>query len=369
MKMFNPQVWAALPFHFWTLSFFSVGTIVGSFLNVVIHRLPRGENIVTPPSHCPFCGYHIPPQLNIPLVTWLWLRGRCAQCNAPIPPRYFMVELLTGILFAACWLAFGAADPWVAVSCCLFFGLLIPATFIDIEHFIIPDGITLGGAVAGFLCSLVAPGLHGVHQAGPSLKASLIGMAVGGGFLYMVVRLGKLLFGTHTVEVPPGSTVVFGENGIILPDREMPYDEIFYRSSDTITVQADTVETADRCYWNVRVRLQPERLRIGDESFNPRDVPYMELKTSALKLPREAMGMGDVKFMITIGAFLGWSGALFAILASALIGSVTGVALIALRRISRANPLPYGPYLALGAGIWVFYGPRIVHWWLKFYEH
>ena len=89
--------------------FFVFGCIVGSFLNVCIHRLPLGMSIVTPPSHCPHCKYSIPWYLNIPLVTWLALRGRCKNCGAPISPRYFMVELLTGVAFLGCWLAFGDA--------------------------------------------------------------------------------------------------------------------------------------------------------------------------------------------------------------------------------------------------------------------
>ena len=85
-----------VPFHFWSLVFFVLGCIVGSFLNVCIHRMPLGMSIVTPPSHCPHCKYSIPWYLNIPLVTWLALRGRCKNCGAPISPRYFIVELLTG---------------------------------------------------------------------------------------------------------------------------------------------------------------------------------------------------------------------------------------------------------------------------------
>ena len=101
------QHWAAVPFHFWSLCFFVLGCIVGSFLNVCIYRLPLGMSIVTPPSHCPHCKYSIPWYLNIPLVTWLALRGRCKNCGAPISPRYFIVELLTGLAFLGCWLKFG----------------------------------------------------------------------------------------------------------------------------------------------------------------------------------------------------------------------------------------------------------------------
>jgi leader peptidase (prepilin peptidase)/N-methyltransferase len=95
--IFDAGYWAAVPFHFWSLCFFVLGCIVGSFLNVCIHRLPLGMSIVTPPSHCPHCKYSIPWYLNVPLVTWLALRGRCKNCGAPISSRYLVVGLLAGI--------------------------------------------------------------------------------------------------------------------------------------------------------------------------------------------------------------------------------------------------------------------------------
>ena len=96
---FDAGNWGAVPFHFWTLVFFVFGTIVGSFLNVCIHRLPLGESIVSPKSHCPHCKYSIPWYLNIPIATWIWVRGRCRNCGEPISARYFAVELLTGLMF------------------------------------------------------------------------------------------------------------------------------------------------------------------------------------------------------------------------------------------------------------------------------
>src|SRR6185312_12576382 len=117
--IFSAENWG-MPFHFWSAVFFVFGCIVGSFLNVVIHRMPLGQSIVTPPSHCPHCKYSIPWFLNIPLFTWLYLGGKCANCRAPISARYFLVELLTGITFLACWLFFGSISPWLAVIFCIF---------------------------------------------------------------------------------------------------------------------------------------------------------------------------------------------------------------------------------------------------------
>jgi len=98
--VFDPEIWAKVPFHFWTLTLFVFGTMVGSFLNVCIYRMPIGLSVVHPPSHCPHCKYSIPWYLNMPLVTWLVLGGKCKNCKAPIAPRYFLVELLTGIAFS-----------------------------------------------------------------------------------------------------------------------------------------------------------------------------------------------------------------------------------------------------------------------------
>jgi leader peptidase (prepilin peptidase)/N-methyltransferase len=96
--IFQAENWN-VPFHFWSAIFFIFGSVVGSFLNVCIYRMPRGLSVIRPASHCPACGYAIPWYLNIPLVTWVWLRGRCANCRAPISARYFVVELVTGLAF------------------------------------------------------------------------------------------------------------------------------------------------------------------------------------------------------------------------------------------------------------------------------
>ena len=116
--IFNPDLWARVPFEFWALAFFVFGCCVGSFLNVCIHRMPLGLSIVSPPSHCPHCKYSIPWYFNLPLVTWLWLGGKCKNCGAPISPRYFLVELLTGVMFLSCWIAAGRRTSVETISGC-----------------------------------------------------------------------------------------------------------------------------------------------------------------------------------------------------------------------------------------------------------
>src|SRR5437762_13465884 len=139
--IFDPQYWSQVPFHFWSVVFFIFGSIVGSFLNVCIHRMPLGESVVTPPSHCPHCKYSIPWFLNLPLITWLYLGGNCRNCAAPISIRYFLVELLTATLFRCRWLAFGHQSAWLASGYCVFQAGLLVAAFINFEHFIRPARI------------------------------------------------------------------------------------------------------------------------------------------------------------------------------------------------------------------------------------
>ena len=360
--MFDPVIWAKVPFHFWSAVVFWLGCMVGSFLNVCIHRMPIGQSIISPPSHCPNCKYSIPFYLNVPLVTWLTLRGKCANCREPISIRYFLVELLTGLMFLACWLLYGRDSAGVALVLCLVMAGLITATFIDLAHFIIPDEVTIGGAVAGFLCSFAVPALHGTMSRFESLKASFIGIVVGGVIVEAVRQLGKLAFGKMKVALDGPTKIFFGETGVVLPDKEMPYEDIFYRKSDTIRFHATRLELADRCYLNTDVALNPLKLKIGPDEFPPEQNLYMEVTTNQLVLPREAMGFGDVKFMAAIGAFLGWQATVFSLVVSSFLGAILGGVLIVLKRHERSNPIPFGPYIAAAAAIWIFAGRPIMSW-------
>ena len=190
-------------------------------------------------------------------------------------------------------------------------------------------------------------------------------MGSGAGIVYAVVRLGKLLFGRQQIELPSGSRIIFTETGVVLPDREIPFEEMFYRKTDVITLDARTVELVDRCYTTCAVRLMPEKLLIGDDEFNPESVPQMEVVADRIVLPREAMGFGDVKFMGAIGAFLGWQAAVFSLLLSAMLGALVGGLFILLRRHELSSRIPYGPYIAAAAVIWMFSGPQLIDWWMR----
>lgn len=157
---------------------FVFGTIIGSFLNVCIYRLPHGRSVVFPPSSCPHCTTPIRPYDNIPLLSYVILRGRCRACRAPVSPRYPAIELLTGLAAIAVF----HLDGWSAhlpVSF-VFVCALITISLIDLDHQIIPDQISLPGIVVGFACALL------LGQ--PRWTDSLIGLLAGGGFLWAVAE-------------------------------------------------------------------------------------------------------------------------------------------------------------------------------------
>jgi leader peptidase (prepilin peptidase)/N-methyltransferase len=263
-------------------------------------------------------------------------------------------------MFLACWLAYGRQSVALTLVYCLLLSGLTAASFIDFEHFIIPDEITIGGMVGGFLCSLALPGLQGQETRIAGAAQSLLGLAAGSGLVYAILRAGKFLFGRQRIPLTANSKIIFTETDLCLPDREIPYEELFYRRSDVIALHAERVELADRCYRDVLICLAPERLRIGDEEFNPESIPHMEVVSTEIVLPREAMGLGDVKFMAAIGAFLGWQAVLFSLTVSSIIGSIVGITLICLHRREWSSRLPYGPYIALAATLWIFWGPWLM---------
>jgi len=248
----------------WVILFF-FGASVGSFLNVCIHRIPAGRSVVSPPSSCPACGHRIRWHDNLPLLGWLFLRGRCRDCGAPIPVRYPLVEGICGILTVALFHRFGISFTFL--SFWLLTMALVAVTFIDLDHQIIPDSITLPGIVVGFFSSFFLPWL--------SWKSSLLGILFGGGVLL---------------------AIAYG----------------------------------------------------------------YELVTR-----KEGMGGGDVKLLAMMGAFLGWKAIPFILFASSLVGSVIGLILMKLTKSDGKLAIPFGPFLSLGAVIYLFCGKEIIRWYFS----
>jgi len=178
---------------------FLFGLAIGSFLNVCIWRLPLDKSIVYPPSHCPLCRKHIFWYDNIPVLSFILLKGRCRSCKEKISFRYPLIELLTASIFLLFFTHFSLPLFFIYT---LLGSLLIVATFTDFAHQIIPDQITLGGLAAGLFLSIIYPPLHGVVSTGAgvvktsglSLVSSLVGMLVGGGSIYLLGVIGSVIF-------------------------------------------------------------------------------------------------------------------------------------------------------------------------------
>jgi len=192
-------------FFFLLFAFFATffGACVGSFLNVCIYRIPRDESVIAPRSHCPHCNAMIPWYLNIPVLSWLCLRGKCASCKGPIAFRYTLVELLTAMVFLAIFMKWAAPaamhmlpipHPLLIPVYWLFLSGLILGTFVDFEHFIIPDSVSIGGMVAGPILSALVPVLHGKELWWQGLLSSCIGLAAGFGLLNAVAWIGTKAF-------------------------------------------------------------------------------------------------------------------------------------------------------------------------------
>ena len=184
----------SFPWFFLLLSFV-FGAAIGSFLNVCIYRIPDGRSIISPGSTCA-CGKPIAWYNNIPIVSWLILRGRASCCGQKFSVRYPAIELLTAILFYLSW---QIHSPTVALIGFLFIAILICATFIDLDHMIIPDRFSIGGMLLGVLFSTLFPALHGVEAANiagniESAVYSIIGVLVGTGLVYWIGILGEIVF-------------------------------------------------------------------------------------------------------------------------------------------------------------------------------
>jgi leader peptidase (prepilin peptidase)/N-methyltransferase len=244
-----------------------IGLCIGSFLNVVIYRLPRGESLVRPASRCPKCGEPLSWVDNIPVVSWLVLRGTCRRCGAPISMQYPIVEAITAIAFVGVTLS---TPPGLLLASRLLFTAILVALFaIDLELQILPNRITLPGILVGFLFSLVAP---------PGPLASLLGIVLGAGMLYGIAA----------------------------------------------------------AYYLIR--------------------------------REEGMGMGDVKMLAMVGAFLGWRAVLVTLVLASFAGASLGVVMMATRDDALKYALPFGSFLAVAAFVAMLFGEPLLGWYFSGFE-
>jgi leader peptidase (prepilin peptidase) / N-methyltransferase len=357
---------------------FVLGACIGSFLNVCIYRMPLGLSVNEPKrSFCPHCKKPIPWHHNLPLISWLWLRGKCAKCGAPIAFRYFGVELLTAVLFLAVWWRVWIhprpewlGHGWVlALPYWIFVSLLVVATFIDFEHFIIPDEITVGGTIAGVALSFAIPALMAADSHWMGGLLSLGAAALGFAILWAVVELGKKAFGKKRIVLDKSEPFTWTRDGddadFKVGEEVTRWSEIFSRETDQLLVECGEAEVAGKRYENVTLKFFYNRLLVAGDEYTLEKLDTITGVVSEITIPREAMGFGDVKFIAAIGAFLGWKAVLFTIMSASVIGAVIGVIAIVAGRREWSAKIPFGPYLALGSLLWMFAGPELVRWYFS----
>ena len=344
---------------------FILGAAVGSFLNVCIYRLPRDLSVNEPRrSFCPACKKPIPWQQNLPLISWLVLRSRCANCGSKIAFRYFAVELLTALLFLAIWHGFS----WpTAVAYWIFVSFLIVGTFVDFEHFIIPDRVTIGGIIAGFVASLAMPELMDTDSRIAAGIRSLLAAVLGYLTLLLVLEAGKIAFGKKRIRLDAPTPFTWKRQGddadFVVGCEQSLWSDHFAREKDRLLLQCDEAKIDHHAYGNATLEFHHDRVAVEGNEFMLDNITEMSGVVHELQIPREAMGRGDLKFLAAIGAFLGWRAVLFSLFAGSVLGSIVGlITLVVGKRVWSAK-LPFGPYLAFGALSWLFFGDAFFRWY------
>jgi leader peptidase (prepilin peptidase) / N-methyltransferase len=345
---------------------FILGAAVGSFLNVCIYRLPLDLSVNEPRrSFCPACKKPIPWHQNLPLISWLVLRSRCANCGSRIAFRYFAVELLTALLFLAIWQGFS----WqMAVAYWIFASFLIAGTFIDFEHFIIPDRVTIGGMIAGFVASLAVPALMDTNSRLAAGIRSVLAATLGYVVLLIVLEAGKIAFGKKRIRFDAPTPFTWTKRDddadFVVGTEQTLWSDHFARERDRLLLQCDETKIDNHTYGSVTLDFHYDRVGVEGNVLVLDHVTEISGVALELQIPREAMGRGDLKFLAAIGAFLGWRAVLFSLFAGSLLGSIVGlIALVVGKRVWSAK-LPFGPYLAFGALTWIFFGDAFLGWYI-----
>ena len=368
---FTQEVTATTP---WLLPLFFglFGACVGSFLNVVIYRLPRGLSVNEPRrSFCPQCKAPIPWYLNLPVISYLMLRGRTACCKRPYTARYCIVELACALLFAAVAWYFCTDDIITQVLLCAWVALMLACFCIDWEQMVVLPMLTILAAVAGVGISLLSPWFSGEGiEPLQGLMSSASG-AFGGFLLFRLVALvGKLMFGRRqqAFDTPQSWTLHQAADGedveLIIGSERLLWSDLFMETSNRFTLQAATVaehapETGELVFTVDSLTL-PDGTRLMLEEHDE-----LSGTCRGYAARKEAMGSGDAWLALAIGALCGWQGVVFALVGGSIIG--IGAALVA--RIGRGTPMPFGPALIAAALIWLFYGTELVSAYLGWVEN
>jgi leader peptidase (prepilin peptidase)/N-methyltransferase len=343
---------------------FVLGAVVGSFLNVCIYRMPLDLSVNEPRrSFCPACKKQLRWYQNIPLLSWLFLRGRCSNCGSKISFRYFLVELVTALLFLAVWLQF----PWpVAIAYWIFVSLLLVGIFVDLEHFIIPDEVTIGGTIAGILASFLVPALMSTEGRWVALLTSAFSALLGYVILWIVLEAGKKAFGKKKIQLDAPTPFTWTRKGddadFLVGEEQALWSDYFSRESDLLILLCDEAVIDGRDAGKADLRFHYNRVNISGEEILLDTIERISGVVRELQIPREAMGRGDLKFLAAIGAFLGWRAVLFSVFAGSLLGSLVGLATLLVGPRVWSAKIPFGPYLAFGALLWMFFGESLLSW-------
>lgn len=343
-----------------------IGLCVGSFLNVCIYRIPRGLSVNEPKrSFCPSCKKQLPAWQNIPVITWLIQLGKCRNCQAPIALRYLLVEILTGALYLICWEFFPMEGAILAI---LFLTVLVVISFIDVEHQVIPINWTSVTAVIAIIAAFFTTDLLIFLEQSKGIQDAIIGWVAGFASLWAVVLLGKMAFGKkkHQFDEPLAWSVVEGHEDdpqvhLMLDGEPNSWDELFYRDSDKLLIRGHSFKVDGKRVAGKEIILKKTFFTIGEERWEMEALKSLEGKAEGVVIPREAMGSGDPHLLAMIGAFLGWEAVLFTIFASSIYAIVAAI----IARVGFGKPLPYGPFLALGAVTWLFDGWKL---WVLYFE-
>lgn len=343
------------------LCFAMFGACVGSFLNVVIYRMPRGMSVNEPRrSFCPACKKFIPWYLNLPIISWLFLRGRASCCGVRIPVRYWFVEVGTAGLFAALAWSFSDADVLTQSLLCAWAACMLAVLCIDWEQMVVLPSLTWGAAALGVLAAAFSPWIVEGQALDMSegLMWALVGAASGYVLLKLVALLGKGLFGRkrRMFEEETEWSLRQKDDDLELKIGEDSYSwsDLFMESSNRLVLE-DAVATEleaekGRYVFQVDSVLLPDGREISLE-----DCEKLSGVCRAWEQQREAMGSGDAHIALAIGALCGWQGVLCALIVGSFIGILAGI----LCRVGRGQPMPFGPSFIAGAFFWLFYGQQL----------
>lgn len=361
---------------FWTIFLFLLGASIGSFLNVVIYRMPRGESIAFPGSHCPKCGRPIKWYDNIPLLSWMLLKGRCRFCKAGISPRYLVIEFATASLVAGLYLCFFVLDvrdhagrfpaswPMFAAYAALLCGLLV-CSMVDIEHWIVPLEVCWFVSLVGMVSSAAAP--HAMMpEVSPIAGAISAAAAVGLAISLVLMRYGFIqqsFIDTDDKEQSsadgkkPKAVAITSEHGVN-PRREVLREVVFLAPAILLAVAAyflvTRVDRVSEAWAHLTDYNVGGRLTVHVNGLLAALFGYLiggawiwgMRIIGTLGFGKEAMGLGDVHILAAVGAVTGWAAPTLTFFIAPILGLIWAVYLLASRK---QRELPYGPWLAVGS--------------------